>query len=73
MVSETKPYDPKAPQRKRKSEIMGVIKGYADELQKKRKLNTASSSEDESNRKFFFASNHDYLNPSFLCGIFHRS
>lgn len=52
-ISETKAVDPKAPLRKRKSEIMGVIKGYADELQKKRKVNTTSSSDDESNRKLF--------------------
>ena len=50
VISETKPVDSKAPLRKRKSEIMGVIKGYADELQKKRKLNTTSS-DDDSNRK----------------------
>ena len=49
VISETKSVDPKAPLRKRKSEIMGVIKGYADELQKKRKLN-ATSSDDDSNQ-----------------------
>lgn len=52
VISETKPVDSKAPLRKRKSEIMGVIKGYADELQKKRKLNTTSS-DDDSNRKSY--------------------
>ncbi len=44
--------DSNGPAKKRKSEIIGVIKGYANELQKKRKLNSKPN-DDEIDRKSF--------------------
>lgn len=40
------------PKKKRKTEILGVLKGYADELQKKRKVSTGVDDDSSVNSKF---------------------